>query len=94
MYESYIKEYKIYDRTEEEQKRELVKSIIEAKSELKKATDNYEYAEEGLIDFYLYQMKAYQAKLNYLIKKAKKSGLIIDRLQELEIRKSEETKAV
>ena len=94
MYESYIKEYKICDRTEEEQKRELVKSIIEAKDELKKATDNYEYAEEGLIDFYLYQMKAYQAKLNYLIKKAKKNGLIIDRLQELEIRKSEETKAV
>ena len=93
MYESYIKEYKIKDKTEEEQKREIVKSIIETKNDLKTIRNNFEYAEEGLIDFHLYQIKAYQSKLDYLIKKAKNCGIIIDRMQDIEIRK-EEIKAV
>ena len=35
------------------------------------ARNNYEFAEGELIDYYLYQIKANQAKLDYLIKKAK-----------------------
>ena len=94
IYEAYIKEYKIKEKTEEEQKREIIRCIVETKKDLETARNNYEYAEEGLIDFYLYQIKAYQSKLNYLLKKAKSHGINIDRIQELEIRKTEDTKAV
>ena len=94
IYEAYIKEYNIKEKTEEEQKLEIIKSIIETKKELANIGANYEYAEEGLIDFYSYQMKAYQAKLNYLLKKAKNYGILLDRIQELEIRKIEDSKVV
>ena len=50
------------------------------------ATKNFEYAEEGLIDYYSYQIKANQAKINYLLKKIKRRGLIIDNIQERDIR--------
>ena len=43
-----------------------------------------------MIDYYLYEIKANQAKLNYLLKKAKKSGIILDRINEIEIRKIQE----
>lgn len=72
LYENYVRENRIKDKNEEEQKRELIKSILETKSIIKTARNNYDYAEEELIDYYLYMIKAYQSKLNYLIKKAKK----------------------
>ena len=89
LYEKYVRENRIKDKNEEEQKRELIKSILETKSIIKTARNNYDYAEEELIDYYLYMIKAYQSKLNYLIKKAKKNGIILDRLQDLEISKQE-----
>lgn len=89
LYENYVRENRIKDKNEEEQKRELIKSILETKSIIKTARNNYDYAEEELIDYYLYMIKAYQSKLNYLIKKAKKNGIILDRLQDLEISKQE-----
>ena len=33
---------------------------------------NFEYAQEDLIDYYTYQIKANRAKINYLLKAAKK----------------------
>lgn len=87
MYEDFVKEPKLEERTEEELNIELIKSIIKTKNDLQNLSKNYEYAEEELIDYYLYQIKANQAKLNYLLKKAKKNGLIIDPIQEIEIRK-------
>ena len=50
---------------------ELLKSIITTKRELVIANKNFEYAEDEMIDYYSYQIKAIQAKLNYLIKIAK-----------------------
>ena len=54
---------------------EIIKSIVRAKSELNTNIKNYEYAEKELIDFYLYQIKANQAKLDYLIKIAKENKI-------------------
>ena len=88
MQEDFIKETKLNERTEEELNIELIKSIIKTKIDLKNANKNYEFAEGELIDYYLYQIKANQSKLNYLLKKAKKNGIIIDRVKELEIRNS------
>ena len=90
MHEEYVKELNLVERTEEELNIELIKSIIRTKNDLANSNKNYEYAEGDLIDYYLYEIKANQAKLNYLLKKAKKSGIILDRINEIEIRKIQE----
>lgn len=87
MYEEYVKELKLIDKSKEELNMELIKSIIKTKKDLENANNNYEFAEGELIDYYLYQIKANQSKLNYLLKKAKTDGLIIDMVKEIEIRK-------
>lgn len=89
MNEEYIKEKNIIERTQEELDLELIKSIIKTKQDLKDSNKNYEFAEGELIDYYLYQMKANQSKLNYLLKKAKKNGLMIDMIKEIELRKEQ-----
>lgn len=89
MNEEYIKETSIIERTEDELDVELIKSIIRTKQDLKNSHKNYEFAEGELIDYYLYEIKANQSKLNYLLKKAKKNGLIIDMIKEIEIRKQQ-----
>ncbi len=97
MYEEYVKEPKITEKTEDELNVELIKSIIKTKIELENANRNYEFAEGELIDYYLYQIKANQSKLNYLLKKAKKNGIIIDMIKQIEIRRNkylEDTNAV
>ena len=94
MYNEYIKEQKIEERTDEEKNEELIKSVIEAKVELNNANINYEYAENELIDYYTYQIKALQAKVDYLTKKIKKRGLILDISQRAKLIKNEENEAV
>lgn len=97
MYEEYVKDLKLIEKTEEELNIELIKSIIKTKIDLENANKNYEFAEGELIDYYLYQIKANQSKLNYLLKKAKKNGIIIDMIKQIEIRQNkylEDTNAV
>ena len=77
----YIKETKIIDKTEIERDRELIKSLVRTKMELQIATKNFEQAEEELIDYYTYQIKATQSKLDYLVKKAKKRRLVLDMIE-------------
>ncbi|MCI8352415.1 MAG: YaaL family protein [Clostridia bacterium] len=89
MYEEYVKELKLIEKTEEESNIELIKSIIKTKMDLDNANKNYEFAEGELIDYYLYQIKANQSKLNYLLRKAKKNGIIIDMIKQIEIRKEQ-----
>lgn len=87
MYEEYEKEFKLNEKTEKELNLELVKSIIKTKQDLENANKNFEFADGELVDYFLYQIKANQAKLNYLLKKAKKSKIVLDRINEIEIRK-------
>ena len=78
MEKEYIKEKNIQDKTEEEKNRELLRSIIVTRKRLEEAHKNFEFAEEDLIDYYSYNIKANQAKLDYLIKLAKTKGLVMD----------------
>jgi len=76
----YVKEesIKISDKTEKEREKELLLSILRTKQELSQNIKNFEFAEGELIDYYTYQMKATQAKLDYLLKKAKQRGLVLE----------------
>ena len=84
MQEIYIKEEKVFDKSEIEKEKELVKDIIKTKRELEFANKNFEFAEEDLIDYYIYQIKANQSKLDYLIRLAKKNGINVSNIKELE----------
>lgn len=89
MQEEFVKERKIVDKSREELNTILVQSIIKTNNELQNARNNYEFAEGELIDYYLYQIKANQSKLNYLIKKSKANGITIDRLKQIELKNNE-----
>jgi len=82
MQDEYIKEQKIPDKTEIEKEMELIKNIINTREELKTYNNNFEYAKEDLVDYYVYQIKANQAKLDYLIKLAKSKGLQVDMIND------------
>lgn len=88
MYEKYVREEKIEDKSEDEKNLELIVSIIKTRNDLKEAYKNFEFAEGGLIDYYSYQIKANQAKLDYLIKKAQKKGIVLDMINEIYIRRN------
>lgn len=83
MEENYIKEELVKDKSELERESELIRNIIKTREELKNDNRNFEYAENDLIDFYIYQIKANQAKLDYLLKKAKETGIKIDVINQL-----------
>jgi len=86
MNEGFIKETEIEEKTDKEKKIDLIRNIIKTKTELRTANKNFEYAEDEMIDYYSYQIKAIQAKLNYLIKAAKKQEIVLDVIDEAEIR--------
>ena len=86
MQEEFVREFKIKEKSKEELNVILVQSIIKTNNELINARKNYEFAEGELIDYYLYQTKANQAKLNYLIKKSKANGITIDRIKQIELK--------
>lgn len=87
MYEDeYKKESKVAEKTEQEKEIELMVSIIKAKKELEVASLNFEYAQDDLIDYYTYQIKASRAKFDYLVKKAKEKGLVLDMIEQIDIR--------
>ena len=84
MGEEYIKEIKIEEKNELEKEIDLIKNIIKTREELKQDNKNYEYAEMELVDYYIYQIKANQAKLDYLLKMAKAKGISIDNISQIE----------
>ena len=88
MSEEYIREEKIKDKSDDEKDLELIVNVIKTKNELNDAHKNFEYAEGELIDYYSYQIKASQAKLDYLMKKARKKGIALDMINEIYIRKN------
>lgn len=51
MYEEYVREDKIKDKTDEEKRLELIMSIIKTKQDLHDSNNNFEYAENELIDY-------------------------------------------
>ena len=65
------KEQLIFDLNDNEKNIQLISNIIETTKELNKAHNNFEFAEDELVDFYTYLIKALQSKLNYLTRVAK-----------------------
>ena len=94
MTEEYVKEKKIVDKSKKEMNKMLIQSIINTSNNIKIAQKNYEFAEDDLIDYYLYSIKANQSKLNYLIKTSKKNGLELSRIEKLQIMNLEENQVV
>ncbi len=84
MQEFYKRDYLIVERTELDKETELIKNIIKTRQDLDFANKNYEFADSDLIDYYIYQIKANQAKLDYLIKMAKIKGLNVDFIKDRE----------
>ena len=75
----YIKEEKdIKEKSEGEKKLEFIMSFINTRDALENAIKNYEFADDSLIDYYLYEIKANQSKLNHLISEAKQQGIELD----------------
>ncbi len=90
MDEKFVKEgNEILDKTEEQSNSELIISILKTKRELDMANGNFEFAENELIDYYAYQIKANKSKLDYLMKKAKKQGIALDMINEIYFSKNE-----
>ena len=83
MEEEYKREALIKNKTELDRETELIKNIIKTREELKKDNKNFEFAENELVDYYIYQIKANQSKLDYLIKLAKASGITIDSINQI-----------
>ena len=86
MQEEYLLEKMVKGKTDKEKEIELMQTIIETKELLKLARSNFEYAEDDLIDYYTYQIKANQSILDYLIKIAKRKGIVLSRVNELKTR--------
>ena len=86
MQEEYLIEKMVKGKTDKEKEVELMKTIIETKEMLKNARCNFEYAEDDMIDYYTYQIKANQSKLDYLIKIANRQGMELSRIDELKYR--------
>ena len=75
----YVRDSKdIKDKTDKEKQLELIVSIIKTRNDLENARKNYEFAEDNLIDYFLYEIKANQSKLDYLLGKAKRLGVELD----------------
>ena len=83
MEDGYMQESEIENMEEREREIELIKNIIKTRKELKNVDKNFEYAQDDLVDYYIYEMKANQAKLNYLIKVAKMKGITVDMINDI-----------
>ncbi len=88
MQEFYQKENPFIEKIDTDEESELLRNIVKTRRELEFANNNYQFAESDLIDYYIYEIKANQAKLNYLIKMAKIKGLNVHFIKDLEYRLS------
>ena len=88
MQEFYKKEMPMIEKIATDEESELIRNIIKTRKDLEFANNNYEFADSDLIDYYIYEIKANQAKLIYLIKMAKIKGLSVHFIKELEYRLS------
>ena len=86
MREEYIRERRIKEKTEKDRREELVKSILTTREELNRLNKNFEYADNDMIDYYTYQLKASQSKLDYLIRFAKTKGISIDMIESVKLK--------
>ena len=70
--------YDFHNQMEPHEFQRFAVDIIDTREKLKRDNKNFEYAQGDLVDYYTYQIKANQAKLDYLIKLAKTNGIQVD----------------
>ena len=81
MEEKYIAEKIFVQMTPEEEKKEILRNIINTRAQLTNANKNFEFANTNdLIDYYIYKIKAIQSRLDSLIKLAKVRGIEVEKL--------------
>lgn len=81
MGENYLTDKLLIHMTEEEEKKEILRNIINTRAALTNANKNFEFADTNdLIDYYIYRIKSIQAQLDSLIKLAKIRGIEMEKL--------------
>ena len=81
MEEKFLADKVFIQMTPEEEKKEILRNIINTRAQLTNANRNFEFANTNdLIDYYIYKIKAIQSKLDNLIKLAKVRGIEIEKL--------------
>lgn len=64
------------EKKDKQKKEEFLEEINRARRDLQSARNNYNYAKESaLLEYYIYEIKAAETRLNYYIKLAKKEKL-------------------
>ena len=80
-FKEYIKEQYTKEVTEDDERREILRNIINTRKELHNANRNFDFANtDELIDYYIYKIKSMQSKLDGLIKLAKKKGIEVNKI--------------
>lgn len=72
MQENFVKETKIVEKTQKDKDEDLLDSIKNSKTNLSNMYNNLNLAEGELVDYYIYRIKAEEAKYDYLLKEMKK----------------------
>ena len=81
MEEKFLTDKVFIEMTEEEEKKEILRNIINTRAQLTNANKNFEFANTNdLIDYYIYKIKAIQSRLDSLIKLAKVRGIEVEKL--------------
>ncbi len=94
MQDFYKKEELILEKLDINEDSDIIRNIVKTRKDLEFANNNYEFADSDLIDYYIYEIKANQAKLNYLIKMAKIKGLNVHFIKDLEYRLTDEEEVI
>ena len=76
-------------KNKEQKEIELIKCIRDTKRRLNTANKNFETAEEGLVDYYTYQIKANKSKVDFLVNKARAKGLSLNMIEEIYFKKNQ-----
>ena len=81
MGEKFLTDKFFVQMSEEEEKKEIIRNIINTRAQLTNANKNFEFANTNdLIDYYIYKIKSIQSKLDGLIKLAKVRGIELEKL--------------
>lgn len=71
MKKNFVKEKKIVEQSNSDKEKELMASIMASKRDLNNMHNNLNLADGDLVDYYIYMIKAEEAKYDYLIKEIK-----------------------
>lgn len=81
MEERFLTDKVFVEMSEEEEKKEILRNIINTRAQLTIANRNFEFANTNeLIDYYIYKIKSIQSQLDNLIKLAKVRGIEVEKL--------------